>query len=103
MYVNENKSMSNIAKNLNDRQIPTKENSVWGTGQIKDLLTNPTYIGKVRYSGIEKNKYFEAEGHHKPILDDELFNLAQEKIKNMPDFSKTKRPKEKNYFCGILV
>ena len=103
MYVNENKSMGSIARTLNDRKIPTKENATWNTSRIKDTLTNPTYIGKVRYSGIEKSKYFEADGHHEPILDDELFNLAQEKIKNMPKFSKTKRPKAKNYFCGVLV
>jgi len=103
MYVNENMSMSGIAKTLNERKIPTKRNSkTWDTNTIKVLLTNPTYIGKVRYAMTDKDNYFETDGHHEPILSDEIFALAQERIKNTPQYSRTKRPKEENYFCGVL-
>jgi len=51
----------------------------------------------------DKDNYFETDGHHEPILTDEIFALAQEKIKNIPQYAKTKRPKEDNYFCGVLV
>ena len=104
MYVNRNKSMTGIAKNLNQRKISTKMNAAsWDTATIKLVLTNPTYIGKVRYSTTDESKYFEAEGHHERILPDELFYLAQEKIKMMPRVSRTKRPRENNYFCGVLT
>jgi len=104
MYVDSNMSMGKIARTLNERKIPTKRNSkTWDTNTVKMLLTNPTYIGKVRYSIADKENYFEMDGHHEPILDNEVFALAQNKIMNIPQYAKTKRPKEENYFCGVLV
>jgi len=103
MYVNKNIEFNKIAKSLNERKIKTKRSGmVWDGSKIKVLLTNPTYIGKVRYSCFNDNKYFETEGHHEPIISEELFMYAQEKIKNMPKLYKTKRPKEDSYFCGVL-
>jgi len=103
MYVDENKSFTSIARALNQRKIPTKMNRTWDSNAIKNTLTNPTYIGKVRYSLTDEGKYFEVDGHHEPILEAELFHLTQEKIKNMPQLSRTKRPKDRNYFCGVLT
>jgi site-specific DNA recombinase len=104
LYVNKNYSMGQIAKNLNERKIKTKRSGYsWDTSSIRYLLTNPTYIGKVRYSTLDKEKYFEIKGHHEPIISEKLYNEAQEKIKSMPQLHKTKRPKEDNYFCGILT
>ena len=103
MYIDENMSMGKIAKTLNERKIATKDNATWSITAIKRILTNPTYIGKVRYSIHDENKYFEAEGHHEKILSDEVFFLAQEKMKNMQNISQTKKPQENNYFCGVLT
>ena len=104
MYTEKNMSMGRIAKSLNERKIPTKRNAkTWDTNTIKVMLTNPTYIGKVRMFITDKDNYFEADGHHERILADEVFYLAQEKIKNIPIYSKTKKPREENYFCGVLV
>ena len=104
MYVKDNKAISAIAKALNDRKIPTKRNAIaWDATTVKLILTNPTYIGKVRYATLDEDKYFEVDGHHNRIITDELFYLAQEKIKNLPTFLRTKRPREDNYFCGVLA
>ena len=104
MYVDENMSMNQITRTLNERKIKTKTNAKgWDTKTIKQILINPTYIGKVRYSTDNEDKYFEANGHHEPIISEKLFYLAQEKMKNAPNISKTKRPKADNYFCGILI
>jgi hypothetical protein len=104
MFVDKNISMNKIAKTLNERKVPTKKNSgSWEAFTIKQILSNPTYIGKVRYSISDKNRYFEADGHHEKILTDEIFYLAQDKIKNKPNISRTKNAKEDNYFCGFLV
>jgi site-specific DNA recombinase len=103
MYMGENQSMSGIARVLNARKVKTKRNgNAWDASLIKNMLTNPTYIGKVRYSTTDEGKYFEVDGHHEPIIKDDLFSLVQDKIKNMPNISRTKRPKDVNYFCGIL-
>jgi len=103
MFLDKNMSLSKIAKTLNDRRVPTKNNTSWQPAIIKQMLLNPTYIGKVRYSLSDQSKYFEAEGHHEPIIPDKIFYLVQEKISNMPNISKTKKPREDNYFCGVLV
>jgi len=103
MYVDKNKSMTGIAKLLNQRKIPTKLNGIWDSTRIKSMLTNPTYIGKVRYALNDENRYFETDGHHERIISDELFQLAQEKIANIPQYSRTKKPKENNYYCGVLT
>jgi len=104
MYIEKNMSMGKIAKTLNQRKIPTKRNAKsWDAGTIRYMLDNPTYIGKVRYSLTDEDNYFEADGHHEPILSNEIFTLTQDKLKNIPQYAKTKRPKEENYFCGVLV
>jgi len=104
MYVDENMSMSGIAKVLNQRKIPTKKKAPsWDATTIKAMLTNPTYIGKVRYSIADEKRYFEVEGQHERILPDQIFNLAQEKISRIPKILRTKRPREVNYFCGVLT
>ena len=104
MYVNKNMAMSKIAKSLNARNVRTKRGvAMWDATLMKLVLTNPTYIGKVRYLGAEKDKYIEVDGHHEPIISNKLFNSAQEKIKNMPEIYRTKRPREDNYFCGTLI
>jgi len=103
MYLDENKSFNKIAKTLNNRKVPTKNNAIrWEINTIKSLLTNPTYIGKVRYSVHNDEKYFEADGHHESLISEEMFYLVQEKIKNITKNLPTKRPIEDNYFCGLL-
>ena len=103
MFLDKNISMTQIARTLNNRKVSTKNNTGWQPSIIKQILTNPNYVGKVRYSLHDESKYFEADGHHEPIIEEKIFYLAQDKINNMPNVSKTKKPKEDNYFCGVLV
>jgi len=104
MYVGQNMSMTGIAKALNQRKISTKRSGVaWDTSTVKLILTNPTYIGKVRHNILDEEKYFEAEGHHEGIISEKLYYLAQERINNMPNYSRTKKPNDESYFCGVLV
>ena len=103
MFVEKNMSLNKIATTLNERKIPTKTKTAsWEGGTVKSVLINPTYIGKVRYSIEDVNRYFEADGHHEAIISDEMFYLAQEKIKKSSQVLKTKRPRENSYFCGII-
>ena len=50
MFLNKNMNYNKIVKNLNNRNIPTKHNSVWNATKIKRLLTNCSYMGYVRYA-----------------------------------------------------
>jgi len=103
MYVEKNIPMNRIAKMLNERKIPTKLKSTWEANTIRCILVNPTYIGKVRYSMEDEQRYFVADGQHEPIISEELFELAQAKIKNTSRVISTKRPREESYFCGLLT
>ncbi|MCL2106084.1 MAG: recombinase family protein [Oscillospiraceae bacterium] len=100
MYVRQGMSITAIARVLNLRGIPTKEASTWTNSQVKDILTNPSYIGKVRYH-VKKAGYI-GEGLHEPIIPAELFEEAQKLIAKNLRSAPTNRPGEKSYFTGIL-
>lgn len=117
MYV-EGKNFTQIANFLNLEKVPTKLskikekkqktirkdmiNIIWMPKTIKLILTNPTYIGKVRYH-IGKKDGFITEGKHKPIIPITLWNDVQNRIKKTKKISKTCIPKEDVYYCGTLI
>ena len=85
-------SFTAIAKDLNNRNITRCLGGKWNSQRIRDLLSNEKYLGnallqkKYRNNHLEKKlihndgqlpKYY-AEGTHDAIVDEELFNLAQE-------------------------
>jgi hypothetical protein len=56
----------------------------------------------VRYSCRDASRYFEADGHHQPLIDDDVFAEVQEKIRKISRIAYTKRPTSGVYFCGVL-
>lgn len=102
MFTNQHLSFLEISDILNERKIPTKENAVWHSRTIKNMLTNCNYVGKVRYATRDEKRHFETEGVHEPIISQELYEETQNLIKKIKTKSYTKRPKEENYFSGVL-
>lgn len=102
MFTNQHLSFLEISDILNERKIPTKENAVWHSRTIKNMLTNCNYVGKVRYATRDEKRHFETEGAHEPIISKELYEETQNLIKKIRTKSYTKRPKEENYFSGVL-
>ena len=103
LFVDKNLSCLEIAKTLNERGIPTKENSTWYTRTVKNVLTNCNYIGNVRYAIKDKDRNFETKGLHEPIISKELYMEAQDIISKMKKKNYTKRPLEEHYFLNFLV
>ena len=120
MYV-DGTTFTAIAKRLTAEGIPTKNVGktvnlhkngqvvgtktfvgVWSPKLIRLMLSNPVYIGKVRY-GIGRKDYYIGDGHHEPIIDEELFNKVQDKLSKIEKKVRTNRPKDDVYFCGTLV
>lgn len=117
MYV-EGRSFTEIANLLNTEKVPTKlngqevkkrgtdekyvVNSIWMPKTIRLILSNPVYIGKVRYH-IGKKDGFVADGKHKPIITEKLWNEAQLKLTKIKHVSRTNLPKDDVYYCGTLV
>lgn len=115
--VNENMTIFEIAKRLTSMGIPTQRGGgEWSRISVKNILTNPVYIGKVRWNNRVRTKvmidgqvttkirrspeeYMEYEGKHKGIIDEELFTAANNHFRH----DKTKDGyKLKNPFAGIL-
>src|SRR5690606_6196267 len=71
--------ITRIAHILNQEGIRTKNGSRWSDPQIRYILTNPIYIGQIRYhpKKEDKSKYHIVEGEHEPILTKEQFENTQ--------------------------
>jgi len=102
LYVTNNMSLNGIAKELNKDKIPTKQGTFWNSGTVVTLLKNPNYMGNVRYSMDNRERYFEAEGKHEAIISPELFNEAQTLLEKNKRATPTKRGLERNYYVGLV-
>lgn len=85
-----------IATYLNDMKIPSPKGKTWQAGYIKKMLSNPTYIGKIRWGYIKSkkqikdnsvkyiryrdNEYTVVDGLHPAIIDEDLYNAIQDKV-----------------------
>ena len=95
MYVNQNIAPITIARKLEGMGITPRIAKQFSQATVKDMLQNPHYIGKVVWNRHKtETNYIEGEikksrprhkefllfeGRHDAIIDEELFNLAQER------------------------
>ena len=97
MYVNDDMGRINISHRLNNLGIKPRKSPFWTQSNIKDILQNPHYIGKIKWNyrktikivedgeviaSRPKNKmddYLLYDGIHQPIISEELFEAAQRK------------------------
>lgn len=97
LYVNgldgEPMGISKIANYLNALEIPSAKNQSWSDASVKEILSNPVYIGMVRWNSrktvkkiidgqIVKQRPRSSEvilrkGLHPPVISQELFDSAQ--------------------------
>lgn len=87
------KSTHVIARELNERGIPTKRDSKWNGATINKMLNNEKYIGDALFQKtytdenfIKRTNYGEeemyyCENHHEAIVDKDTFEKAKEAIK----------------------
>lgn len=82
-----------IANYLNSLHIPPRKNISWSSSSIRDILSNPVYIGKIRWRHRKEYKkviggtvtvsrqkncdYVLYDGLHEAIVDEETYRLAQ--------------------------
>ena len=95
-FVNEDLGWTKTARKLDNLGIKPRKSTHWNPSQIKTILTNPVYIGKIQWNHRKTVKVFEDgklkttrptakdyelfEGKHPAIIDEELFNKAQIKL-----------------------
>ena len=114
MFVNQGYGLMSIAYNLNRQGIKTRRGSKWENRTIKYILQNPVYIGKIRWNYATHNgkpgtvsindeaDWIIVDGTHEPIIDDETFKKAQEKIAQFRRQT-TRRVAQKHWLSGVLV
>lgn len=90
--------MTAIAARLDEMKIPARQGHTWAKDSIRDILTNPVYLGKIRWGYKKETKNYEngrliktrrrnreyllCDGLHAPIVDDITFQLAARYMKD---------------------
>ncbi|MBU5311861.1 recombinase family protein [Tissierella carlieri] len=122
LYTGNNRiGVSLIANRLNEMKIPTAKGGDWTTSTIRGILSNPVYIGKIRWNSRPEVKkmidgqvvkerpranekdWIIVDGLHEPIIDEDIFNLAQEYLSENPSLPIPTRYKIMNPLAGIVV
>ena len=106
LYTFESNSINSVAKQLNNLNLKPRISDKWSISSVKDILSNPTYIGKIVWNRRKQKKktknghliisrprnqeYSIYAGLHEPIIDTETWDLVQEKRKqNTPKIKHT--------------
>jgi DNA invertase Pin-like site-specific DNA recombinase len=86
-----------VAVQMNEQGHRTRYGAAWGSRDIKRMLTNPAYVGKVRYRGETYS------GIHTAIVSDELWTASREAISNKPRLYRA-RPESgvKHWLSGVV-
>lgn len=97
LYAFEGNTINSVAKQLNNMNLKPRISDEWTISSVKDILSNPTYIGKIVWNRRKQKKktknghliisrprnqeYLIYDGLHKPIIDIKTWDLVQEKRK----------------------
>lgn len=116
-YTHDNIGMTAICQKLDAMKIPPKIGEIWSRSSIKDMLSNPTYVGKVRWQWKKEIKnydngqvsktrqkstdYLLYDGIHDAIIDDETFDAVQKKLKSNHKYI-TNSKDIKNPLTGLI-
>lgn len=101
LYTFESNTIGSVVKQLNDMNLKPRISDEWTISSVKDILSNPTYIGKIVWNRRKQKKktknghiiisrprnqdYLIYNGLHEPIIDNKTWELVQEKrIQNTP-------------------
>ena len=97
LYTFESNTIGSVAKQLNDMNLKPRISDEWNISSVKDILSNPTYIGKIVWNRRKQKKktknghliisrprnqdYLIYDGLHEPIIDTKTWDLVQKKRK----------------------
>ncbi len=116
----ERAGLQKLARRLNELNIPPCRYDYWTKATIRDIITNPTYEGKIRwgYHKVQKkmkdgvavssrpanneNCIF-VNGLHEAIVSEETFNLAQKILAQSPAPPVGYKSEIKSPLAGIIV
>lgn len=122
MYVNQGKTYLQIARHLDSIGVKPLKSEIWEKSSIRFMLKNVHYVGLVKFGEHKTEKIYEngelvkkrnmpadaedviiAQGRHRAIVTQEIFDAAQEKMNNNPRTkwdSPLKNPLAGVFFCS---
>lgn len=120
LYVYEGKSMNQIAEHLNKLGVKPRHSDYWTIANLTCIIANPVYVGnivwntsttkKISINGDVKTKriknprekWIQSKGLHKALVDNETWNLAQQKkALNAPKVHVSQELK--NSLAGVII
>ncbi len=114
-YYEQERSLLKVAKNLNERGIPTRKGNTWSPVTVSIILKSPFYIGTMRYNYLKESKrtnvkpeseWILIEDHHPAIIEKEQWIRVSEYLsenqRNRKNSSKTYSRKNIHIFAGLL-
>ncbi len=119
LYTFESNTINSVVKQLSNMNLKPRISNEWTISSVKDILSNPTYIGKIVWNRRKQKKktknghliisrprnqeYLIYDGLHEPIVDNKTWELVQEKRKqNAPKVKRDsiiKNPLVELVFC----
>jgi site-specific DNA recombinase len=103
LYLSGKYGMKKIAAILNERNLKTKAGKPFNDNSIKYILTNPIYIGTIRYNyRVNNEQYFEVENAAPAIITKEEFDRVQA-IVNKRKTHHPRRATSPFIFSGVLT
>lgn len=90
-----------IARELNKMGIAPQKNQLWGAPSVKKILSNPIYIGKVRWQTKSSGDTL-YEGKHESIIPEDVFEKVQIKRAHNAAVQLQQDQSLKNYYNKIL-
>lgn len=97
LYTFESNTINSVAKQLNSMNLKPRISDEWTISSVKDILSNPTYIGKIVWNRRKQKKktknghliisrprnqeYLIYDGLHESIIDTKTWDFVQEKRK----------------------
>lgn len=112
-FVNEGLTYIDIAKELNETGMRTKNGNLFQSKTIKYILTNPTYKGYLLWNKKQRNgevrdcsEWISAKGDFEPIISEDLYDQVQKKVDSLkikiPENSKPKSS-YKHILSGLIT
>ncbi len=111
-YVFEGFTYFQITRYLNDLGFTTRQNNPFERRAIEYIIQNPMYKGYVRWNKTHNStntvnvpeEWIIEKGGHEPIISEELFEQAQERMRSEYTPAKSSRPvtEYKHWLTGII-
>lgn len=100
-----------VSKYLNQKRLQTKEGNEWSPATVYSILTNPFYLGTLRYNHIsastgqnDKDDWIIIEDHHVAAIEKTQFDHCQKLLQkqNFNSDTRTCTRKHIHIFAGLL-